>query len=286
MLRAIFLEYDFIMVTDVMRLEEKRLLEEARNSGLSPLIINVSERGFELGEELLASRALIRTISMYRAVYSASFLEANGCKAINNSLSILLAGDKALSVPLFYLNGLPVPHTYLALTSETAVKYMSGRPKPLISKPPIGSWGRLVSLINDDVAAKLVSEHREELPNPQMKVQLIQDYIPIEGEDIRCFVVMGEVVSCMKRRAPAHEWRTNVAIGGQTEPYSPEDAIADISVKAVEAIKADYGSVDIGVDKRTGEFYLFEVNGVPEFKGLERATKANIAKAIINLIRA
>jgi lysine biosynthesis enzyme LysX len=279
------INYDVIIVADVIRLEEKRLLEEAQNAGLRVLLLNLSSKGFRIGEEKLAPYALIRSISMYRSVYSASFLEASGYRVINSSLSILLAGDKALSLPLFFKSGIPIPPTYLALSPETAISYMTSRQKPLIDKPPIGSWGRLVSIIDSDITAKIVVEHREEIPSPQMKAHLIQDYVQINGEDIRCFVVRGDVVACMKRKAPFGEWRTNVAIGAQTEPFTPTDTVTEISAKAVETIKADYGSVDIGVDKITGEHFLFEVNGVPEFKGLEKTTKANIAKTIINVVK-
>lgn len=279
------MNYDVMIITDVVRLEEKRLIEEAQNSGLRILLVNLSSKGFEIGEEALAPFALIRAISMYKSLYSASFLEASGCRAINNSLSILLAGDKALSLPLFYKAGIPIPPTFLALSPETAINYIATRQKPLIDKPPIGSWGRLVSFIDSDITAKIVVEHREEIPSPQLKAHLIQDYIRINGEDIRCFVVRGEIVACMKRKAQPNEWRTNVAMGAYTEPFTPTDIVSEISIKAIETIKADYGSVDIGMDKITGKYYLFEVNGVPEFKGLEKTTKANIARAIINIIK-
>jgi len=279
------LDYDVALVLDVVRVEEKRLLEEARARGLSTLLVNVESEGFELGGEQKAPVALIRCISMYRSVYSASFLESSGGRAINSSMAILLAGDKALSLPLLRSARLPVPRTYLALSPEAALAFMAKASKPLIDKPPIGSWGRLVSLIDSDIAAKIVVEHREEIQTPQVRAHLIQEFVRTGGEDIRCFVVNREVVACMKRKAPKGEWRTNVALGSATEPYRPTDVIEEISIKSVEAVRADYASVDIGVDSETGEPYVFEVNGVPEFKALERTSGRNIAGAIIELVK-
>lgn len=279
------MNYDALIVSDIVRVEEKRLIEESKRSGLKILFLNITQTGLPLGVQAQAPIALIRTISMYKSVYSASFLEANGCRTINSSISILLAGDKALSIPLFYSKGLPVPFTFLALTPNVALEYIASSKKPLIDKPPIGSWGRLVSLIDNDVTGKIVVEHREELASPQMKIHLIQNYVNIKGEDIRCFVVNKEIVACMKRKAPMGEWRTNVALGAQSEPFEPNDSITETSIKAVEIINADYASVDIGIDKTTGQHYLFEVNGVPEFKGLEKTTQINVAKAIVDLIK-
>lgn len=279
------MSFDVVLVTDIARYEEKRILEELRRRGLKVAVHSLLSDGVALGSPCQAPYALIRPVSMYRAVYAASFLEAGGCRTINRAIAILLAGDKGLSIPLFRSIGLPIPRTYLALSPEVALSYMLSTEKPLVVKPPIGSWGRLVSLVKDDVAAKLVVEHRQEMPSAQLQAFLIQKYVNIRGEDVRCFVVGGEAIACAKRIAPEGEWRTNVALGAKMVPYEPSEGIVDVCVKAAEAIGADYASVDVGIDRDTGEVVLFEVNGVPEFKGLEGATKANIAGAIVGLVR-
>jgi ribosomal protein S6--L-glutamate ligase len=38
----------------------------------------------------------------------------------------------------------------------------------------------------------------------------LQKYLPNPGEDIRVFVTDGEIVGAMKRKAAAHEWRSNM----------------------------------------------------------------------------
>ena len=60
---------------------------------------------------------------------------------------------------------------------------------PVILKPVIGSWGRLLSKINDRDAAEAILEHKEILGSYHHSIFYIQEYIRKPKRDIRAFVV-------------------------------------------------------------------------------------------------
>ncbi|MEM4474881.1 MAG: RimK family alpha-L-glutamate ligase, partial [Fervidicoccaceae archaeon] len=158
---------------------------------------------------------------------------------------------------------------------------------PLLEQPPLCCWGWCVSLIRDNNDAKTVVEHREMLHCTQEKVHVIQNFIDTGGEDVRCIVVGGECVGCIKRIAGREEWRANVALGGTVEPLSGTEGLellSELSIKATEAVGAFYAAVDILRSKSEGPLLVNEVNGVPEFKGFMRATGINVGNILVKKI--
>ena len=272
-----------VLVVDIIRPEEKKLWHALSSAGFRTKIVNINQE-YLTPNCCVADVAVIRSISMFKSVYSAAYLEAAGLRAVNPSQAILIAGDKILTYSMLKKKHLPVVNSILAMHPQPAERALKEKEKPLIDKPPIGSWGRMVALIRDNETARIVVEHREYIPVAQAKIHLIQDYIEGGESDIRCFVVGGETIGCMRRKAPPGEWRSNVALGASTEPLEKDDELYLLSKKATEYIGLDYGSVDI-IKSRTGELYLNEVNGVPEFKGIEKALKIDIAMEIAKYIK-
>ncbi len=275
-----------ILAVDIIRPEEKMLWHSLQTIGVKTKILNIKKEALPLGKkkhDLKDSIALIRPVSMYRAVYTAIALETNNSRTINNSQTILLAGDKIQTYKKLLENNLPIPDTTIALTRETALQTLLQHKKPVIDKTPIGSWGRMVSLIKNNETAKIVVEHREMLQSTQTKTHIIQEYIPTNGEDIRCFVIGQECIGCIKRKAQQQEWRSNVALGAHTEPI--HDPIPnELAIKASQAIKADYASIDLFYHKEKG-YLINEINGVPEFKVLSHTLKINVASELVSYLK-
>jgi [lysine-biosynthesis-protein LysW]--L-2-aminoadipate ligase len=83
---------------------------------------------------------------------------------------------------------------------------------PIVMKPVVGSWGRLLAKINDRDAAEAILEHKEQLGSFQHSVFYMQEFIKKPGRDIRSFVV-GDQTICAIYRQSDH-WITNTARGG------------------------------------------------------------------------
>ena len=109
------------LLYDVPRLEEKLIMRALKSSGIELKLTNVKYSPLSWSDRA-APVALVRPISMIRAIYSASLREAVGAKAINSSISIMFAGDKVLTLSRFRRAGIPFPKSMIAFGSEAAEK--------------------------------------------------------------------------------------------------------------------------------------------------------------------
>jgi len=112
-------------------------------------------------------------------------------------------------------------------------------------------------------------------------VYYLQEFVPHGSEDIRVFVVGGEVVAAMLRRGET--WKTNVAQGAVGKPLMPDDALREMSIQAAQAVGADYAGVDI-LPVEGGGYTLVEVNGIPGWRGLQKATGVDVAEHLAGLV--
>jgi len=270
------------LLYDVPRLEEKLIMRALKSSGVELKLTNVKYSPLSWSDQA-ASVALIRPISMVRAIYSASLREAVGAKAINSSISIMFAGDKILTLSRFRQAGIPFPESIIAFGSEAAEKAGKIIGYPAIDKPPIGSWGRLVTLVKDHQTLQSIVEHRELLLSQSAKTHIIQRYIDGGDRDYRVLVLGGEPLGAIMRSAAKGDWRSNVARGGRVEAVKLDEELSELAVKAAEVIGGEFMAIDVFHD---GERYLVnEVNGVPEFKGFMEATKIDVAERLAKYVK-
>ncbi len=277
------------LVYDILRLDEKLILQELRRRSVDFRLINLDKAAFNIGDlsrdSLEGELFLIRSISHTRSVLIARILEELGALTINSSSAIDLGNNKLLSLLRLARVGLPVPETLFAFSSEVVLRAAEsvGLGKvPLVIKPVSGSWGRLVSLVCSVEELNLLLKHRSKMESPLMKIYMLQEYIEKPQRDIRIIVVDGEAVAGIYRYAPSGEWRTNTARGGQARPLEIDEELSELSVKACEAIGARYAGVDL-IESKSG-YRVLEVNVVPEFKNVARVTGVNIAARIVEML--
>lgn len=278
----------YFIAVDVIRYDERLLINALRDLGVNVELIKVDSEVLPLNTSnaFQDSVILIRPLSAYNAIYSAIAFESMGGIAINSSKALYICNDKVLTYSYLIREGIRIPKTYLALSSTAIQNNLNHLKYPLIDKPPIGSWGRLVSYVRDGLDMKLVMEHRDQLNSPILRAHILQEVIGF-GRDIRCIVVGDEVLGCMVRKSSnAEEWRSNIALGGTAENYIPSDEVRELAIRSAKSVGAEIA----GVDLLPGEyFYVNEVNGVPEFKGFISATGIKvheyIAKYLISISR-
>jgi glutamate--LysW ligase ArgX len=272
------------VVLDVVRLEEKLIIKSLRDNNVELSLTNLRINPLSWSISGEVDLTLIRPISMYRAVYSACIRESMGIQTMNNSSSILISGDKVLTLSKLKALNISVPETYIAFSSEAVLKAGEKIGFPLVDKPPIGSWGRLVTLVKDLQVLKSIVEHREMLPSQSVKTHIIQKYIKDSRKDIRVLTLPNQIIGAVVRRPDNREWRSNVALGGITEPYRLDSDLEELTYKVAEVIGGEFIAVD--VFQEDGRYLVNEVNGVPEFKGFMAATKINIPEILTHYIKA
>ena len=164
---------------------------------------------------------------------------------------------------------------------ESALAAIEQLGYPVVLKPVVGSWGRMVSKINDRDAAEAILEHRDVLGSYQHSIFYIQQYIDKPGRDIRSFVVGDECIAAIYRSSP--HWITNTARGGVATncPLTPE--LVELSVRATQAVGGGVVAIDL-LEDREGRLLVNEVNYTMEFRNSIDTTGVDIPARIIDYV--
>jgi [lysine-biosynthesis-protein LysW]--L-2-aminoadipate ligase len=152
---------------------------------------------------------------------------------------------------------------------------------PVVLKPVVGSWGRLLARINDRDAAEAVLEHKETLGSYQHSIFYIQEYVAKPGRDIRAFVVGDEVVGAIYRESP--HWITNTARGGAASncPLTPQ--IEGLCHQAAQAVGGGVLALDLLEDPQRG-LLVNEVNHTMEFRNSIAPTGVDIPARVADYV--
>ncbi|HZL94312.1 MAG TPA: RimK family alpha-L-glutamate ligase [Vicinamibacterales bacterium] len=203
------------------------------------------------------------------------WLENRGVRVVNSPRAIERSVDKFYTTTLLHDAGLLVPETVVCERVEDAMAAVRSMGAVVI-KPIFGSLGHgMVRVSDPDVALRVVRALDQ-----IRSVFYVQRAIDHSGRDLRVFVVGGRVLGAIERRAPAGEWRTNVAIGGSATAVDISPEIERVALRAAAAVGADYAGVDV-LPARDGSLYVLEVNGIPGWEGLQQATGLDVAAAIV-----
>jgi [lysine-biosynthesis-protein LysW]---L-2-aminoadipate ligase len=222
---------------------------------------------------------LERSISYTSGLYALRILNAFGVPTVNTVAVAEACGDKLTTSTLLMKAGLPQPRNVVAFTPESALDALEQMGYPVVVKPVVGSWGRLLAKINDRDAAEAIFEHKATLGSTQHQVFYIQEYIEKPGRDIRAVVIGERVLTAMYRTSP--HWITNTARGGEGElcPVTPE--IEDLCLKAAQAVGGGVLAIDLIEHPQRG-FLINEVNHTMEFHTLQPLSGIDIAGEIVD----
>lgn len=224
---------------------------------------------------------LERSISYTSGLYALRVLNAWGIPTINTAAVAEACGDKVTTSALLARAEVPQPHNLVAFSPESALEAIEEIGYPVVLKPVIGSWGRLLAKINDRDAAEAILEHKATLGSVQHSIFYIQEYIDKPGRDIRAVVIGDRVLTAIYRKS--EHWITNTARGGAGEicPVTPE--IEEISLKAAQAVGGGVLAVDIVEHPHKG-LLVNEVNHTMEFHTVQPLTGVDIAGEIVSYV--
>lgn len=271
---------------DRLRWEEKALKREAEKMDCKASLVDAKGLVLEVSNprrrNALGDLALQRCISHYRALYLTKIIENMGLEVVNSSMVTESCGNKLVTTLLLAKAGIPTPKTYVALTPETVAQAAESLGFPVVMKPMTGSWGRMVSIARDQEALQSIVELREELPNPAEHLYYLQEFVRRPPRDIRAVVAGEEIAACVYRYAPKGDWRTNVARGGISKSFKPDEELQELIHRASKAV----GGGILGVDamESRGGYLVHEVNNTVEFKGAQSATEGSIPRKIIRYV--
>jgi RimK family alpha-L-glutamate ligase len=206
------------------------------------------------------------------------WIEDRGVTVVNSPRAIERAVDKFYTSALLREAAVPTPEIVVCERAADALAAVEAFGDAVI-KPIFGSMGLGLVRVGDlEVARRIVR------PLEQSRaVFYVQRWVEHGGRDLRAFVVGGRVVGAIERLAPAGEWRTNVSLGGRATAVTLPDEWSALAVRAASVVGADYAGVDLlpAVD---GRVFVLEVNGIPGWEGLQRATGIDVAASLVTLL--
>jgi [lysine-biosynthesis-protein LysW]--L-2-aminoadipate ligase len=224
---------------------------------------------------------LERSISYNSGLYALRILNAFGVPTVNTAAVAEICGDKLTTSAMLARDGVPQPRNVVAFTPEAALEAIEAFGYPVVLKPVVGSWGRLLAKINDRDAAEAVLEHKATLGSVQHSVFYIQEYIKKPGRDIRAIVVGQRVLTAIYRKS--EHWITNTARGGEGElcPITPE--IESLCLKAAGAVGGGVLAVDL-VEHPDKGMVVNEINHTMEFHTAQPISGIDIASEIVSYV--
>lgn len=200
-----------------------------------------------------------------------------GIPVINDAASIVRSRDKFRSLQLLNKHNIDIPRTVMLKSPENLSEAleMVGGP-PVILKLVQGTQGVGVILAESREAIESTLDTLWRLGQNI----IIQEFIrESRGEDIRAFVVGGEVVAAMRRKARVGEFRSNIHRGGSAVGVKLNTEYRETAIKSAEVLGLKIAGVDL-LRSKTGP-KVMEVNSSPGFEGLENVTGVDVAGKII-----
>ena len=265
----------------LIRTEEKLLLEALeRHPDAEVVMLDDRRLVFDLEHAPAVDVVLERCINHSRAMHGLRLFESAGIRCVNTADVATVCGDKILTSLALKDHGVPQPALRIAFTEESAIEAIEDVGYPAVLKPAVGSWGRLLSKVNDREAAESIVEHKTILGTYHHSIFYIQQYIEKHGRDIRSFVVGDECIAAIYRSSS--HWITNTARGAEATGCPVTPAIADISLRAARAVGGGILAVDL-FESPDG-LLVNEVNYTMEFRNSITTTGVNIPERMVRYL--
>jgi len=271
----------------------RRLLEEGKERGHKMHVIDhlkcnieIDERGPSLyyNDHYLENfEAIIPRVGASVTFYGTAVVrqfEMMGVFTVASSRGIVHSRDKLRCLQVLSNVGVGLPKTIFTNYSknvEHVVESAGGAPVAL--KLLEGSQGLGLVMAQNAKAAESVLEAFNGL---KARV-IVQEFIKeANGEDIRAFVIDGEVVGAIKRQVRTNKMGVKNKRRKSAKKIELTEQEKDTAIRAASTLGLAIAGVDL-IQSSRGPLVL-EVNSSPGLAEIEKTTGANIARKIIQYI--
>lgn len=272
---------EITVLYDTIRWEEKALLEAGKKKNINLQMQDCKKLALELDKDPENyGTVLQRCVSYYRNVHSTAALEGMGVNVINCLYTGVFAGNKLYTHMHLKNHGVPTPFATVAFSKEAALESLQKIGYPKIIKPTVGSWGRMISKLNDPDAAEGIIESREKL-YPIHQIHYLEEFVSRPPRDIRAIMVGDRVVAAIYRVSPGGAWKTNMALGGIAKECKVTPEMEEMCIKAKNAVKGQIVGVDLMESDDRG-LVVHEVNNTTEYKNTVRVCGVDIPSLMLD----
>ncbi len=272
---------DVTILYDTIRWEEKALLEAGKKNNINIQMVDCKKLAIDLEKKPEEYGVVIqRCVSYYRNLHSTAALEGLGVKVINCLNTGILAGNKLFTHMLLKKFGVPTPYATVAFSKDAALEALETQGYPKVIKPTVGSWGRLISKLNDKDSAEGIIESRENM-YPIYQIHYLEEFVKRPPRDIRAIMVGDKIVAAIYRTSGSGNWKTNMALGGIAEECKVTPEMEEMCIKAKNAVQGDIVGVDLMESDERG-LVVHEVNNTTEYKNTVRVCSVNIPSLMLD----
>ena len=269
---------------DTIRLEEKLLIESAKKNDINLEMVDCKKLFVDLNDKKnFDGPVLQRCVSYYRNLHSTAAIEGQGTKVVNCLNTGIFAGNKLFTHMLLQKAGVPTPDATVAFSKDSALEALDKNGFPKIIKPTVGSWGRMVSKINDMDSAEGIIDGREAM-YPIHQVHFLEEFVERPPRDIRVIVIGDNVAAAIYRNSGDGNWKTNTHLGGSAETCEITNELEDICIKAKDAVNGDIVGIDLMASNDKG-MVVHEINNTTEFRNVVRVTGGDIPKLMLEYVK-
>ncbi len=266
---------------DTIRWEEKALLEAGKKNNINIQMVDCKKLAVELEKKPEDYGVVIqRCVSYYRNLHSTAALEGLGVKVINCLNTGIFAGNKLFTHMLLKKLGVPTPYATVAFSKDAALEALETQGYPKVIKPTVGSWGRLISKLNDKDSAEGIIESRENM-YPIYQIHYLEEFVKRPPRDIRAIMVGDKIVAAIYRTSGSGNWKTNMALGGIAEECKVTPEMEEMCIKAKNAVQGDIVGVDLMESDERG-LVVHEVNNTTEYKNTVRVCSVDIPSLMLD----
>lgn len=272
---------DVTILYDSIRWEEKALLEAGKKKDINIQMVDCKKLALNLEKNPEDYGVVIqRCVSYYRNLHSTAALEGLGVKVINCLNTGVFAGNKLFTHMLLKKFGVPTPDATVAFSKDAAIEALENQGYPKVIKPTVGSWGRLISKLNDKDSAEGIIENRETM-YPIYQIHYLEEFVKRPPRDIRAIMVGDKIVAAIYRTSGDGNWKTNMALGGTAEPCKITPEMEEMCIKAKKAVQGDIVGVDLMESEGKG-LVVHEVNNTTEYKNTVRVCEVDIPSLMLD----
>ncbi|NLN71591.1 MAG: hypothetical protein GX137_02215, partial [Thermoplasmatales archaeon] len=183
-------------------------------------------------------------INRSRDPFVAREIEKYGIRVFNSSIVNLFANDKYATYILAKNLDVPVAETKI-LGNDPVLRF------PCIVKRRSGHGGSEVFRINDD------NELKDSLGSADRDGFIIQPVVTETGEDLRVYMIGGEIIAGVKRAGRPGDCRSNYSLGGTAELTEVPEEVRDMAARIQKELGSDFIGLDFMITD--GSYILNEI---------------------------
>jgi ribosomal protein S6--L-glutamate ligase len=241
-------------------------------------------KGKSLSEYNYVILGMMAGISLVASIVS-DYLDSRGIPHFDYS-TLNHKGNKLQDMVNLVKAGLPYVPTFVTADYNSAVKYVNKNWEyPIVAKVMNSSQGDGVEKFDDAASMK---DFFSNVKKPDYEdFIMLQRFIPNDG-DYRVLIFDNKIIAIAKRvsKDPKKEFRNNMSKGGSGFKADLPHEANQLALDAVKAVGKQMAGVDLIQDKKTGKWYIMEVNSAPQYHYFQEISGIDFPQMLIDKIYA